>query len=103
MVPLKTPDDLATSLHLTPDFFAVTPVVVCIARISYLGPDTCDQTSDYQYPCRVTALTSHDPPRDEKMEMEKEEEEESDRSVDSCVITLVLLAGGVPSRLRVSY
>lgn len=33
----------------------------------------------------------------------EKEEEESDRSVDSCVITLVLLAGGVPSRLRVSY
>lgn len=42
VVPLKTPDDLAPSFHLTPDFFAVTPVVVCIARISYLGPDTCD-------------------------------------------------------------
>lgn len=78
------------------------PVVVCIARISYLGPDTCDQTSDYQYPCRVTALTSHDPPREEETE-DKEEKEESDRSVDSCVITLVLLAGGGPSRLRVSY
>lgn len=39
----------------------------------------------------------------EEKETEGEEEEESDRSVDSCVITLVLLAGGVPSRLRVSY
>lgn len=60
----------------------MTPVVVCIARISYLGPDTCDQTSDYQYPCRVTARTSQYPPRDYEEEQRKEEDDEEEAKVE---------------------